>query len=237
MTILHYPRTFQKMITFGKLVAFFLILHLPDTAMCQEPFAAEIRKFAQADSAVAPTAGQIVLYGSSTLRLWKTAETDVAFGDMKVINRGFGGSQTVDALRYFEQVVVPHQPKYLFFYEGDNDLNAGKSVDSVYQDIVLFVKKWQKQLPKTRFVFFTIKPSPARLALFDKQKTLNQRVWQLAKRTKNMYYLDTATPMLDATGKPNPALFIEDNLHMNAEGYALWTKKVQWFFKKMVNHF
>lgn len=209
-----------------------LIIGLAKTTTAQRPFDVEIRKFEQADSANAPVSGQIMLFGSSTLRLWKTAETDCAFGKLTVVNRGFGGSQTVDALRYFEQIVVPHRPKYLFFYEGDNDLNAGKSVDSVYQDIAAFVQKVRQQLPKTRLVLFTIKPSPSRLALLPKQKALNQRLWQLAQQTKNVFYLDTATPMLDASGAPNPTLFIEDNLHMKPEGYAVWTKKVQWFLKK-----
>ncbi len=208
------------------------IVGIAKTVTAQRPFEAEIRKFEQADSAVAPVGNQIMLFGSSTFRFWKTAETDCAFGNLKVVNRGFGGSQTADALRYFEQIVVPHRPKYLFFYEGDNDLNAGKSVDSVYQDIVAFVKKVRQQLPKTRLVLFTIKPSPSRLALLPQQKALNQRLWQLAKQTKNVFYLDTATPMLDASGQPNPTLFIEDNLHMKPEGYVLWTQKVQWFFKK-----
>lgn len=210
----------------------FLILNASNALIAQEPFAEEIRKFAQADAAVSPVAGQIVLYGSSTFRFWKTAETDCAFGNLKVVNRGFGGSQTVDALRYFERVIVPHRPRYLFFYEGDNDINAGKSVDSVFQDIRLFVKKVRGQLPETRLVIFSIKPSPSRLALLDKQRVLNKRLKRLAKRTKNIYFLDTATPMLDASDKPNPALFIQDMLHMKPEGYVLWTQKVQEFLKK-----
>jgi lysophospholipase L1-like esterase len=210
----------------------FLILNVSNAIIAQEPFAEEIRKFAQADAASPPVAGQIVLYGSSTFRFWKTAETDCAFGNLKVVNRGFGGSQTVDALRYFERVIVPHHPRYLFFYEGDNDINAGKSVDSVYQDIRLFVQKVREQLPDTRLVIFSIKPSPSRLALLDKQRVLNKRLKRLAKRTKNTYYLDTATPMLDATDKPNQALFIQDMLHMKPEGYVLWAERVQWFLKR-----
>ena len=213
-------------------VPIFFTLTLLNTVISQEPFAAEIAKFEAEDAAIAPVSGQIMLYGSSTFRLWQTAATDCAFKEYKVVNRGFGGSQTVDAIRYFERIVVPHRPKYLFFYEGDNDLNAGKSVDSVYQDIALFVKNLRKTLPNTRFIFCTVKPSLSRIALFDKQKDLNKRVWQLAKQTKNMYYLDMVTPMLDATGQPNPTLFIQDKLHMNADGYALWTKKVQWFWTK-----
>jgi lysophospholipase L1-like esterase len=221
---------------YKSLFSLFLILNLSNTSIAQEPFADEIRKFAQADEATPPVAGQIVLYGSSTFRFWKTAETDCALGNLKIINRGFGGSQTVDALRYFERVIVPHRPKYLFFYEGDNDINAGKSIDSVYQDIVLFVKKVRQQLPDTRLVLFSIKPSPSRLALLEKQRMLNKRLKRLARRTKNIYFLDTATPMLDATGKPNPDLFIQDMLHMKPEGYVLWAQKVKGFWKKYERH-
>ena len=52
----------------------------------QEPFATEIQKFQVADSAVAPVTGQIMLYGSSTFRFWKTAETDCAFKSSKELN-------------------------------------------------------------------------------------------------------------------------------------------------------
>ena len=76
------------------------IVGLAKTVTAQRPFEAEIRKFEQADSAVAPVENQIMLYGSSTFRFWKTAETDCAFGNLTVVNRGFGGSQTVDALGY-----------------------------------------------------------------------------------------------------------------------------------------
>jgi lysophospholipase L1-like esterase len=33
--------------------------------------------------------------------------------------------------------------------------------------------------------------------------------------------------MLDSHGKPKKELFVEDNLHMNAKGYAIWQKLIQ----------
>jgi len=35
-------------------------------------------------------------------------------------------------------------------------------------------------------------------------------------------YVDVFTPMLDAAGAPKQELFLEDGLHMNAKGYAIW---------------
>jgi lysophospholipase L1-like esterase len=40
-------------------------------------------------------------------------------------------------------------------------------------------------------------------------------------------YVDTATPMLGADGRPRPELFVEDGLHMNADGYRLWNEKLR----------
>jgi lysophospholipase L1-like esterase len=35
-------------------------------------------------------------------------------------------------------------------------------------------------------------------------------------------FVDVATKMLDAQGKPRPELLREDGLHMRAAGYAIW---------------
>jgi lysophospholipase L1-like esterase len=81
-------------------------------------------------------------------------------------------------------------------------------------------------------VFFAIKPSSSRVQHMEKQKQMNREMWLLAKNTKGVYYLDTYSFMLTPDGKINDELFKNDKLHMNAGGYALWTKKVQWFLKK-----
>ena len=39
---------------------------------------------------------------------------------------------------------------------------------------------------------------------------------------RDVAFIDVATPMLDADGRPRAELFLEDGLHMNREGYALW---------------
>ena len=62
-------------------LSFFFLLNGFNIANAQEPFAAEILKFEAADSTAAPVTRQIMLYGSSTFRFWKTAETDCAFKD------------------------------------------------------------------------------------------------------------------------------------------------------------
>ena len=41
---------------------------------------------------------------------------------------------------------------------------------------------------------------------------------------KNTQFLDVHTAMLDKNGEVFKDIFIADNLHMNAKGYAIWQK-------------
>ena len=214
-------------------VLIFLIFFSAKVAAQRDWFEKEIIAFESKDSASKPIEGQILLYGSSTIRMWSTFEKDFANPKYKVVNHGFGGSQTIDANRYFDRTVMLHKPKYIFFYEGDNDIGSGKPVDSVWMDFNIFYQKVKNQLPKTKIVFFAIKPSPSRVTQMDKQSTFNNRVKKMAKKKKRLYYLDTFSIMLNNEGKPDPKLFKEDMLHMNADGYALWTKAVQELLKNL----
>jgi lysophospholipase L1-like esterase len=199
----------------------------------QEPFGSEIKKFEQTDSTTAPLQkGQIMVYGSSTIRFWKTSDTDFARLGLKVVNRGFGGSQMPDALRYFERIVVPHAPKWLFLYEGDNDLATGRTVDSVFMDYKIFMEKVKMALPKTQLVIFSAKHSPSRMAYFEQQKELNALLKNYVKPFPNVYFIDTATPMLNEKGEPDTKYFLKDMLHMNESGYVLWTQQVRNFYKR-----
>ena len=222
----------MKKIYFVVLVCFLIS---GKTVAQTNPFEKEIAAFEAKDAANKPVTGQILLYGSSTIRMWTSCETDFAIKNLKVVNRGFGGSQTHHANFFFERVVVPHQPKYIFFYEGDNDINAGKSVDSVFMEYKIFVQKVKTQLPDTKVVIFSIKPSPSRIKHFDRQKELNKRLEKWAKWTKNVYFIDIFPEMLNKEGKPNAQLFKSDMLHMKPEGYVIWTKEVQKMLNRLEN--
>jgi lysophospholipase L1-like esterase len=211
----------------------YILLFATQFLLAQEPFDKEIRKFEETDSSNAQILrGQIMVYGSSTVRFWKTSSSDFAHAKLKVLNRGFGGSQMPDALRYFERIVLPHAPAWLFLYEGDNDLATGRTVDSVFTDYKSFIEKVKTALPKTRLVIFSAKHSPSRMAYFDQQKQLNDLLKSYIKPLPRVYFIDTATPMLNDQGEPDPKYFLKDMLHMNPSGYALWTKEIQRFYKR-----
>ena len=184
------------------------------------PFEPEIQRFEAADRAAMPATGGIVFVGSSTFRMWTSMTAD--FPGVPVINRGFGGSMLPDVIAAAPRVVLPYKPRLVVLYAGDNDLNAGRTPATVLADYRTFVALVRRDLPNTRILFVSIKPSPSRWAIVDRMREANRLVREEVARDPLQSYADLFTPMLGANGRPRPELFLADSLHMTPAGYALW---------------
>jgi lysophospholipase L1-like esterase len=183
-------------------------------------FEPEIVAFEKWDRQNAVPRDCILFVGSSSIRLWQTAES---FPELPVVNRGFGGSTIADVNRFADRIVFKYEPRLIVFYSGDNDIAGGKSPDTVFTDFQTFVNSVHEQLPETSIIYLPIKPSVARWKLWPKMQIVNARVQDLAKSDDRLTYVDTATPLLGANGGEPPAkFFLDDGLHLNAAGYELW---------------
>ncbi|MEN6576903.1 MAG: SGNH/GDSL hydrolase family protein [Phycisphaerales bacterium] len=184
-------------------------------------FAGEIKAFAEWDSKNAIPAEPVLFVGSSSIRMWRTHE---AFPELPVVNRGFGGSHISDVICYLDQVVLPYSPKVLVFYAGDNDIAAGKSAQRVAQDYRKFVQLVHAKFPAARIVYVTIKPSHSRWSLWPEMKKANELIRDFCNQDDRLFFADLATPLLGADGVPRRELFCPDQLHLNPQGYAIWTQ-------------
>jgi lysophospholipase L1-like esterase len=184
-----------------------------------DPWAEAMSAFANADNADAH-AGGVVFVGSSSIRLW--ADLEKRYSSYSAVNRGFGGSTLADCVKHMDRLVLPHKPRLVVIYAGDNDLAGGRSPDQVLLDFVELTSRIQERLPKTQIVFVSIKPSPARIDLLSRIRDTNTKIRDYVATKPYLRYIDVFTPMLDAQGKPRGELFGGDSLHLNAEGYALW---------------
>jgi len=163
--------------------------------------------------------------GSSSFRLWTSLPE--AFPERQVINRGFGGSQMSDLLVFVDRIVLPYEPAELFVYEGDNDLPAGKSPETILQHFQAFVELVRSRLPETDIYFVAIKPSPSRVEWLAHAAAANGLIATYCAAIERVDFIDIFAPMLDANGQPRGELFVEDRLHMNAEGYAIWSEVIR----------
>ena len=56
---------------------------------------------------------------------------------------------------------------------------------------------------------------------------------EIATRDDLVTFIDIWDAMLSTEGERIPELFVEDGLHINAQGYAIWTKLVREHLKTM----
>jgi lysophospholipase L1-like esterase len=183
-----------------------------------------IRQFEDWDRKNSFVADAVLFVGSSSIRLWPTAEDFHEFG---VINRGFGGSQISDVNYFAGRIVLPYKPKVIAFYAGDNDVAAGKSAEQVFEDYQKFVTLVHEKLPETKIIFIGIKPSGSRWSLWPVMAEANGMIEDFCGKNRRLYYFDSATPLLGNDGQPDAKLFLKDRLHLNPEGYRAWTKALE----------
>lgn len=207
-------------------VLFFILASVctPSAAQPSQPgperWEADIRAFEEADRKARPPEGAILFVGSSSIRMWDTLQRD--FRDVRLVQRGFGGSTLADVIFYADRIILPYRPRMVVVYAGDNDLAAGKAPETVFADYKTLVRRIRRALPRTRIAFIAIKPSLARWKLIVSIRKANALIEEHASRHGRLLFMDVFTPMLGRDGTPRKELFLEDGLHLNARGYALW---------------
>lgn len=197
------------------------------------PFFDAIQAFAASDHSPPPRENHyIVFYGSSSMRLWETLQAD--FAPLPVLNRGFGGSTAPQARFFAETVLTPLRPRIVVLYEGDNDLtqvDAPRLLASYRQ----LLDEIRHLLPDTTIVLLPVKPSPLRLQqdLMAEILRANAGIAAMASDKDDIHFVDTAAALLDENGKLRESAFAEDLLHLNLEGYAIWTSVLRPVLEKL----
>ena len=197
-------------------------------ASAQEPaYWKDVQAFKKQDSAHFPRAGQILFIGSSSFTMWKDVQK--YFPAYPILNRGFGGSTLQDQIYYAKDLIVPYKPRQIVIYCGENDLAASDTVTPSivmkrFEILFYFIRK---HYPRTPIAYISMKPSPSRQHLMPKMEEANRLIKHfLAKRSRTSY-INVYSKMLKPDGKtPREDLFLEDRLHMNAKGYAIWQKAI-----------
>jgi lysophospholipase L1-like esterase len=191
----------------------------------------EINAFQKADEVQMPKEGVVLFTGSSSIRMWK----DMAdyFPQYAVLNRGFGGSTFEDLIHFQDALIFAYKPSRIFIYEGDNDISEGKKPEAILKEAMALRdnirEEFGQDLP---VVFISPKPSIARWELKEEYERFNTLLEGYTNNTANTYFADVWYPVLDENGEVRKDIFIEDGLHMNAKGYAIWKEVLLPFFEK-----
>ena len=172
----------------------------------------------------------ILFTGSSSIRLWTDLAKD--FNNPNILNRGFGGSQIIDLIENFDQVILTYHPKKIVIYSGDNDIEAGKSAEIVFGDFCTLYGMIRAKLPNTTIYYIAIKPSLSRWDKVLEMKKANTMINEFLNYKQHGAFVDIFSPMIGVNGKPYEKWFVEDGLHLNETGYQLWTEILAPFLKE-----
>lgn len=198
----------------------------PPTTVAEAPYEDVIRRFERRDERRPPAPGGVLFVGSSSIRLWKTLQTDMA--PMHVINRGFGGSTTADVLRYVDRVVLPYRPRAIVYYAGDNDIGRDRqSPTQVADGFRRFVDVVAATGRQTDIYFVSIKPSPRRMKRWPQMHEANALVRSYARSAPHVSYIDVASHLLGPDGRPRARYYAKDGVHMVDAGYRVWTRIIK----------
>lgn len=165
----------------------------------------------------------VLFFGSSSIRLWK--DLDEMMYPLKVVNRGYGGASIRDIHYNYDRVLADYNPKaFVIFCDNDicgneNDLTVGE----VYDHYRLLFQRLEKDYPGIPVFFLSWKYSELRAGLRDKQQLVNGVMKDFAAKSTQVTFVDVNSTLLKEDGDVNSELFESDNLHINRDGYLLWT--------------
>jgi lysophospholipase L1-like esterase len=168
--------------------------------------------------------GETLFIGSSSIRQWESLIRD--FAPLSVFRRGFTGAYASDVLQLTNRMIISYRPRSIVLYVGDNDIAANKEPRQVLNDIRNIIENTYEVIPTITFYILSIKPSPARMRNWNQAQETNHLlqkyvIYATAAGIK-VRFVDISSAML----KDNELrldLFMSDGIHMNQQGYALWT--------------
>lgn len=171
------------------------------------------------DTLWAPGKDTYVFVGSSSIRFWESLPG--LFPEKQIVNSGFGGSMANDLLAYLEELVLDYEPSKVFIYEGDNDIFEKKCPAKVVRQTRRIIRRIQENNGPTPIVLIGAKPSIVRWHLKKRYEKLNRKLSELSSNETLVSYMHVWDAMVDEEGI-REELFLEDGLHMNEQGYAIW---------------
>jgi lysophospholipase L1-like esterase len=167
----------------------------------------------------------IVVYGSSTVRLWP--DPAASLGRQDVVPVGFGGATVRDCIDFYDLLVRPLFPRFLVLAAGTNDIekrNAGpEDILRLVEEIIATARRTQ---PALHIAVLTMKPAPYHRDRMVTIRAANDLLVERLSAFTKVTLVDIYSPFVDAAGLADTRFYAEDMRHLNAAGYAAWVRAV-----------
>jgi hypothetical protein len=171
--------------------------------------------------------GAVLLIGSSSIRLWKSAADDLS--PYPVIRRGYGGAKYSDLAYYARRLITPHQFRAAVVFVG-NDIKGSekdKSPEEVGRLFGYVADVINTHQPNARILCVDVRPMPSRFGAWPQVRAGNAALKAACETRPMAHYVDTSGSYLTDDKQVREELYGEDRLHMAPAGYALWSELIK----------
>ena len=201
-------------------------------ANTQKTWESQIEEFEILDKNETFPEEYILYIGSSSIRLWDSIQSDMQ--PYNSVKRGYGGAHFYDLIHFTERIVKPHKDARAIVCFVSNDLTGiwddpktkvgPKEVNRLFR---YFTKQVHKIAPDTPIFLIEITPAPSRWNIWSKTSKANDLMKAYCESKDKLHFISTSQEFLDKNQQPRPELFLEDKLHLNRDGYRLWTQIIK----------
>lgn len=199
----------------------------PFRAAATDRWEEDIQRLESRNETESYSANAILFLGSSSIRRWQSIAIDVA--PYEPINRGYGGSKYSNLAVYAKRLIHPHAYRALVIFVG-NDVK-GEPTDHTPDQVEQFIRHIlhvsRAHQPDAPVLLIEVTPTKKRWQAWPKIRQLNARIREIALSTPRTYFIATAEHFLDPDGESRLELFADDELHLNEDGYDLWSSLIR----------
>ena len=175
----------------------------------------------------------ILFIGSSSIRLWDNINEDMY--PYSSVKRGYGGAHFYDLIHFSERLVKNHTPKAIIIFVA-NDITGSNGLTNLVGDLSpnevkrLFKLNYKLIRSIHKFIpIFLIETTPTlkRWKVWSEILKSNKKLESFCKKEPNLYYIGTRDKFIGVDGLPIKSLFQNDELHLNTDGYKLWSNIIK----------
>ena len=175
----------------------------------------------------------VLFIGSSSIRLWDNIQVDMY--PYSSVKRGYGGAHFYDLIHFSERLVKNHYPKAILIFVA-NDITGSNDFINLAGDISpnevkkLFrynyksIRRIHKHIP---IFLIETTPTPKRWKVWNKILQANKKLERFCKQETNLYFISTRDKFIGDDGLLIQSLFLNDELHLNVDGYKLWSSVIK----------
>ena len=182
--------------------------------------------------------GQIVFIGDSITDLYPL---DSYYSDLDraCYNRGIGGDTTQGVIDRLKVSIFDVNPSTIVLMIGTNDIDGGVPNETIIENYKIILSEINKNQPMVELYFVSVIPQNKDLESYteldvDKNNktilTINEAIQELCDEF-GCTYINLHSNLLDENGYLRKNLS-DDGIHLNANGFEIWTSLLKPYLNK-----